>query len=146
MLSDPGSSEVGEPAPQFSVTTTAGTSLDLPTGAPTVMFFMAGWCGTCLPEAAALEQIHQEYGDQVTILGVDADPSDPLDSLRAFIDTAGASYGYVRDGDGTLTRALQVQALDTTIITDSEGTIVYRDAIPTDEATLRLALAEAGLP
>ena len=105
---------------------------------------MAGWCGTCIPEAAALDRVERDLGDRVAILGVDADPSDSLDSLQRFVDTVGARYGFVFDGDGTLTQALGVRSLDTTVVVDAAGRIVFRDAGPTNEATLRDALARAG--
>lgn len=144
-LSSTGGSEVGDQAPQFSATTTAGDRFEIPPGKPAVIFFMAGWCLTCIPEAQALGEIHDEYGDKVSVLGVDADPQDDLELVREFAQEADAEYGFIRDGDGTLTQALKVQALDTTVIIDAEGRIVFRDAVPTDGETLRNALQEAGL-
>lgn len=144
-LSSAGGSSVGEQAPSFVATTTAGASFTFPPGRPAVLFFMAGWCGTCIPEAAALDRVERDLGDRVAILGVDADPSDSLDSLQRFADTVGARYGFVFDGDGTLTQALGVRSLDTTVVVDAAGRIVFRDAAPTSEATLRDALAKAGL-
>jgi hypothetical protein len=44
-----------------------------------------------------------------------------------------------------LSGALAIRALDSTVVVDAGGRIVYRDAVPTDEATLRAALAEAGV-
>jgi hypothetical protein len=38
-----------------------------------------------------------------------------------------------------------VSTVDTTVVLDAAGRIVWRDPGPTDEATLRAALAEAGL-
>lgn len=144
-LSATGGSEVGDQAPQFDATTTAGDRFEVPPGKPAVIFFMAGWCLTCIPEAQALGNIHNEYGDQVAVLGVDADPQDDLALVRQFAQEADVDYGFIRDGDGTLTQALDVRVLDTTVIIDAAGRIVFRDAVPTDEETLREALQEAGL-
>jgi hypothetical protein len=74
------------------------------------------------------------------------DPSEPAATLRGFADRIGARYGYVLDGDGALSRAFGVQAMDTTIVVDAAGRIVYRDAVPTDEATLRAAISKAAQP
>jgi thiol-disulfide isomerase/thioredoxin len=144
-LSAQGGSQSGDQAPQFSAVTTAGTSFTLPSGRPTVVFFMASWCLSCVAEAQALGRLQEEHGDRVTILGVDVDPRDTLPTVRQFAAEAGVDYGFVRDGDGTLTQALDVRALDTTVVTDRNGRIVFRDAVPTDEETLRAALGEAGL-
>ena len=38
-----------------------------------------------------------------------------------------------------------MRALDTTVIIDTGGRVVYRDEVPTDLATLTRALSKAGL-
>ncbi len=144
VLASAGGSAVGDVAPSFEVTTTAGTVFALPAGKPAVLFFMAGWCATCFPEATALEAIQTDLGVRVAILGVSPDPSDSLSAIRDFAGQAGARYGFVHDGDGTLAQALGVRSLDTTVVVDAQGQIVWRDSVPTSEAALRDALAQAG--
>lgn len=145
VLASAGGSAVGDAAPAFEVRTTAGTNFALPAGKPAVLFFMAGWCATCFPEATALENLSEELGDQVAILGVSPDPSDSLAAIRDFAGQAGARYGFVHDGDGTLAQALGVRSLDTTVVVDADGRIVWRDSVPTSESALRDALAQAGV-
>jgi peroxiredoxin len=140
-----GGFEVGDEAPSFSVVTSAGSRFSLPARKPAAVFFMAGWCGTCIPEAEALAAIDKEFGGRVAIVAVSADPTDSPAALRRFAETAGARYGFVHDKDGTLATAFGVRSLDTTVVVDSEGRIVFRDAVPTDQATLRRALSRAGL-
>jgi peroxiredoxin len=144
-LSAQGGRNVGDPAPEFTAPTTNGQDFSLPVDKPAVLFFMAGWCTTCYAEAAALARIEQEYGDDVAILAVSPDPSDNVEALRQFADQVDARYGFVHDKDGALTAALGIQALDTTVVVDADGTIVYRDGVPTSEPALREALAKAGL-
>lgn len=139
-----GGGRVGDNAPQFTTGTTAGTTFALPAGKPAAVFFMAGWCTTCYPEAQALAKIHKDMGDEVAILAVSPDPSDSLDALKKFADAAGAKYGFAHDNDGTLAQAFGVRALDTTVIVDATGKVTFRDGVPTDEATLRAALTKAG--
>lgn len=135
----------GGQAPSLEVATVDGGTFTIPAdGRPTVVFFMAGWCATCIPEAEALAAIHRDLGQQVAILAVDADPQDPLSSLRAFIDRVGdPGYAWAHDPNGAAVTAFQVKALDTTVVIDADGTVVYRDAYPTDEDTLRQAIARA---
>jgi peroxiredoxin len=140
-----GGSRVGEQATSFRATTTTGGQFTLPAGKPAVVFFMAVWCNPQL-EASGLDRIERDRGGQVAVLGVDADPSEPAATLRGFADRIGARYGYVRDSDGALSRAFGVQAMDTTIVVDAAGRIVFRDAVPTDEATLRAAIRKAAQP
>lgn len=138
-------SSKGEMTSPFSATTLDGTNFSHPTGKPTVLFFMAGWCTDCLPEATALDTLERELGEQVAILAVDADPTDPVESLRGFADTVGARYGFAHDPEGSLTGKFGVRSLDTTIVTDAAGRVVFRDAVPTKLSTLRAALERAGV-
>jgi cytochrome c-type biogenesis protein len=126
-------------AAEFTATAIDGSSLAVPKGRPTVLFFMATWCGPDL-EASALDRIER---DQVAVVGVDVDPSEPAADLKAFADKIGARYSYVHDTTGALTKAFAVRAMDTTVVIDASGRIVYRDTIPTNEQTLRGALAKA---
>lgn len=137
---------VGDVLPSLTLTGMDGTTLSVPAGRPTVLFFMAGWCASCLPEGAALARLHDEFGARVLIAAIDVDPDDPPASLAAFARRAGnARYLFAHDQDGQLAGALSVHALDTTIVANGQGRIVYRDAVPTTEAGLRAALARAGL-
>jgi len=136
-----GGSRVGEQATAFRATTMTGGEFTLPAGKPVVLFFMAVWCNPQL-EASALDRIERDLDGRMAVLGVDADPSEPLATLRGFADRIGARYGYVRDGDGALSRAFGVQAMDTTIVVDAAGRIAFRDSVPTDEATLRAAISK----
>lgn len=140
-----GGAEVGSPLPLIEATALDGQAVKLTPGKPTAVFFFAGWCGTCIPEAKALGQLKQELGDKVTVVAVDIDPSDDAKTIDAFLAAAGRpAYPVVHDKTGALTQAYDVRALDVTVIADATGTIVYRDAVPTGEGQLRSALAKAG--
>lgn len=139
-----GTTDVGGQAPAFSVTTLSGATFSFPTGKPTVLFFLAGWCGSCVPEAQALGRIQRDLGDRVAILAVSIDPSETPDTLREFIRAAGSpQYPFAIDAEGTLMRAFNARSLDTTVIAGPTGRIVFRDGIPTGETTLRSAIARA---
>ncbi len=141
-----GSGQVGERLARFSLSSIDGEQVSAPADKPGVVFFMAGWCGSCLPEAEALDQVRQRFGDRVSVLAVSSDPTDSETALRKFRAAAGdAGYPFAWDRDGALARRLAVSALDTTLVYDADGRVVFRDAGPTDAATLRSALAKAGL-
>jgi Redoxin len=141
-LDQPGGWQIGEQAPAVHATTTGGPFI-LPAGKPAILSFAAAWCNPVV-ETSALARIERDFGERVAILGVGVDPSEPLAELRDFAGRLGAGYGFVHDRDGTLAGALRVRALDSTVVVDATGRIVYRDAVPTNEATLRAALAKAG--
>lgn len=80
----------------------------------------------------------------MAVLAVSIDPAKTPGTLREFIRAAGSPrYPFAIDAEQALMRAFNVRSLDTRVIAGPTGRIVYRDGIPTDEATLRAALAGA---
>lgn len=135
----PAAKESGPPAPDFTVPTLKGGTFTLSEqhGKPVILFAMAYWCGTCVPEAQALAQLHQKYGERVSIIALDVDPSSTPESLQQFRDWVGQpDYVWAFDRDNRVVEAYQIRALDTTFIIDQAGGIVYTDAYPTPYQTL----------
>lgn len=133
----------GEAAPDFSVPTLDGGTFSLADqrGKPAVIFIMAYWCPTCIPEAQALEKIHREYGDKVSILALDVDPSSSPDKLQGFVEWAGnPGYAFGFDKDNTVVQKYKIRSLDETFIIDADGNIVYHDSYPTSYDKLKAQL------
>jgi len=107
-----------------------------------IVFFMAYWCGTCVPEARALGRLYQEYGaDRLSIVAVDVDPNSTPESLRVFADMAGnPGYTWAFDTGNQVLKTYQVRSLDTTVIINPAGEIVYRDGFPTPYDVLKKEL------
>ena len=134
---------LGEIAPDFTVSTLDGGSYTLSAnrGKPSIVFFMAYWCGTCIPEGQALTRLHSEFGDRLNIVSIDIDPSSTPDALNQFKQAAGnGDYTWAFDLDQKVTGTYQVRALDTTYVLDADGHIVYLDQFPTSYNTLKEAL------
>lgn len=110
----------------------------------TVVFFMAAWCPTCGPEAVALRDLHEQYGDQgLTILILDVDQDETEEDLARFREQTGSGeHLWAMDRDFGVARALEVNTLDATVVIDQRGRIAYRDGSPTDYGTLA-AVVEA---
>ena len=109
-------------------------------GRPVILFFMAAWCSPCAYEARALARLYAEYGDRgLEVLAVDIDPSEGEADLKRFREWAvpQAGYRWALDPEGALVRAFKVRALDTTVVIDPEGRIVYRDEVSTPYETLK---------
>ncbi len=133
----------GEVAPDFTVPTLGGGAFSLAAqrGKPTVIFIMAYWCGTCIPEAQALARLHQEYGDRLSILALDVDPSSTPEALAQFKAAVGdPDYAWGFDVGQEVAKAYKVFSLDTTIIIDANGVVVYRDNFPTPYENLKEVL------
>lgn len=129
----------GEPAPLVALNE-SDIYIPHPDAQATVIFSMAYWCGNCVPEARALAQLQQEYGDQLQVVVVDIDPTSTPERLQEFIfaSTLGTDHLiWAMDRDGSFSRSYSIRALDTTIILDRDGKEIYRDTYPTPYDTLR---------
>lgn len=132
-------SGAGSASAALSVKTISGTTFSLPAGKPTMLFFMTGEFASCI------DAIERQYGDRLAVLAVDMDPGATTAAVRAFAEAAGSPrYSFARDPDGRMVGAFAVRALDTVVITDASGTVVYQ-AVSPDQASLRTALGKAGV-
>ncbi len=132
--------------PDFTVPALGGGEFNLAAhrGSPVVLYFMAYWCGSCLPEAKALGRVHERYRDRVTIVALDVDPSSTPQLLQRFRSLAGdPGYVWAFDQANRVSIAYGVRALESTIITDSRGTIGYRDARSTPYKVLEREVRKA---
>lgn len=134
----------GQVAPDFSVPTLEGDTFRFSDhqGKPRIVFIMAYWCGTCIPEARALARIKQEYGEQVSILSLDVDPSSTREALSQFKGAVGdPDYAWGFDTVQKVFQMYKVHSLDATIIIDAAGRVVYRDNAPTPYEKLKEVIA-----
>ena len=132
--------EVGDIAPDFRVPTLDGKTFVLSEnqGKPTIILFMAYWCSNCVPEARALAKLKNEYGDQINIIALDIDASSTAEGLEQFKQAAdNGMYVWAFDPAFEVASSYQVNALDTTLILDAKGVIVYRDQVPSAYDTLK---------
>ncbi len=121
-------------AASVKIETLDGEEFDLAEkrGEVVALYFIAGWCSTCIPEAQAWSELYPAYRDKgVELLLVSADPNDTPQTIERFWRAAGIDPLPVAvDGTGEITRALSVSALDSTIIIDREGKVAYREKRP----------------
>jgi len=111
---------------------------------PTVLTFIALWCGVCEEEIAELEKLQQAHAGQFNFILVDVDPAqDSPPQLRAFADAhQNGDFFFVFDGDNAIVGAFGVQALQTTFVIDTEGMVVYMDEAVSLQAELGQVLAK----
>ncbi|MEX2210373.1 MAG: TlpA disulfide reductase family protein [Gaiellaceae bacterium] len=140
-----GSGDVGAQLSTYVLVSIDGEKVKVPAGKPGALFFMAGWCYSCVAEAVALDKLERRHGERISVLAISPDPTDTPASLTRFRQEVGARYPYAWDKQGTLARALGVRALDTTVIYDARGKVVFRDAVPSDLQTLEAAFRKAGV-
>jgi thiol-disulfide isomerase/thioredoxin len=111
---------------------------------PTLIYFMASWCATCVPEARAIAQLQSEIGQQANFVVLDIDPGDTLNDLEHFWKAVGSPGNiWALDKDGRVTTAYNVTSLDTTIII-AGGKEVARTVGGRSASQLKAMLANAG--
>lgn len=96
------SNEVGQKAPQFTLTDFNGNQVSLSSfqGKPVVITFWGTWCLSCLKNLTTLESVKQEYQDKVAFIGIHR--SDKESTKRAFLllKKLTTTYPQVMDTNG----------------------------------------------
>jgi peroxiredoxin len=118
----------GDLLPDVETLALDGTAVPLRslTGKPLVLNF---WYSTCLPcrkEMPAFQQVHEELGASVRIVGIN--PLDSAGRAQDFADEVGVMYQLLRDPDGRATAGLGVARFPTTVFVTADGTVL--DAAP----------------
>ena len=100
------------------------TDLSTLTG-PLVVNLFASWCGPCEAEMPILEDFHDQYGDQVELIGIDhKDPN--RGAAENLVEETGVTYRLLDDSRGDLDAAPPFPAtrgLPFLAFVDAEGTV-----------------------
>ena len=118
--------QIGDPAPDFTVTLLGGSdlaSIDLQ-GRVVVINFWASWCAPCRNEAPELQSAWEAYQDKgVTFVGITY--QDAKNASQRFVDTFGLTYPNGVDEKGQISRAYGITGIPETFIIDREGNIAW---------------------
>lgn len=120
---------VGKQAPDFNLTTLDGNKFKLADmkRKTIILFGMAGWCATCIPEGRILTKIRQEYSDKgVEIIGVAFTKGDNEEFLKEFTQLGTINIPLALDTDNVASK-YQLVRLETTYIIDKDGIIIFKD-------------------
>lgn len=121
--------EVGQMAPDFTVTTTDGKTFKLSDfrGKVVMLQFTASWCGVCREEMPHIEsEIWQPLKDkEFVLIGLDRD--EPKDVVAAFAKKIGITYPLAPDPQSKVfcKYALKNAGVTRNVIVDKDGKIVY---------------------
>jgi thiol-disulfide isomerase/thioredoxin len=107
---------------------------------PLVINFYASWCGPCVTEMPAFEQVHQDVGDRVTIIGVAYQDSD--DDARATVERTGVTYPTFGDSGQDAVTYFGGISMPTSVFIDADGDVVDVRSRALDADELRSALED----
>jgi thiol-disulfide isomerase/thioredoxin len=140
----------------FSLKTLDGKQVSLESfkGKPLVLWFMAAWCPSCLGQAGAIKQVSSEYGNKINVLVIDlwapqnigqsaqGFNAESVNDLQAFIAKNGSPrWNAALDTDGVTIR-YGITQVDSTIVVDGNGNIVFTNLGPSGYQPLKDALAK----
>ena len=106
---------------------------------PLILNLWASYCEPCRKELPILQQVHEQAGDQLTVLGVDYEDAKPFQALQLATES-GVTYASVADLDAVTATELQVVALPQTVFVDEFGSVVatHRGEISSFEQAAQL--------
>ncbi len=135
----------GPPAPDFDLPDLDGGRVRLAdySGRVVLVDFWATWCGPCRLQAQILEELYKEVkGPSVEFLAISL--GEPDDIVREFVEKSPFPYPVAIDTEEVLGVSLQVYALPTVMVIDTQARITYLRPGLSDAETLRQVLFESG--
>ncbi len=129
----------GNSVERIETASVTGEAVTVPSTRPTVLYFMASWCYTCVPQAKAMKELEQEYAGKADFVAVDVTPENTKIEVDEFRKLAGnPGHPYVIDKTGQLTKKYGITSLDSTVVIASDGKVLGRaDARPMKADALR---------
>lgn len=128
-LSETSIAQVGDFAPNFSLTTVDGTQFTLPAAGDVVLInFFATWCGPCQMELPHIEQIwstnrqHEHF--RLLVIGRE----ESTDSVRQYRDKKGFSFPIAADPDRAVYSLFAKESIPRTLVVAADGRVVYSKA------------------
>lgn len=137
----------GSEAPDFSAKLNNGETFTLSEkeGQVILLNFWATWCNNCVKEMPAIEKLYEEYGDQITIVGVNV--GEDKDTVNTFIESKNYSFPVAYDTESNISNLYPSAGIPYTVIIGKDGIVTetFLGAKDADSqyTALRRALKEA---
>jgi peroxiredoxin len=119
--------QVGDSAPDFSITTDKGLVLSSASfkGRVLVLNFWATWCAPCVEEIPSLDQFQQRVADSgVVVLAVSVDRNQKL--YDRFLKRFPVSFQTARDPEANISADYGTYKYPETYVIDRDGKVVQK--------------------
>lgn len=118
----------GDTAPAYGAVSLAGDSVDLSDfrGTPVVLNLWATWCVPCREEMPELQELHEAYGDQLTVVGVSIDHGQAGEEISSFLEEVGVGFLILHDPTERVTRRFTTVGVPETFLIGADGVVLKR--------------------
>jgi peroxiredoxin len=117
----------GAKAPDFQLPDLYGETLALSDvkGKKVVLNFWATWCPPCRVEMPDMQELSENYPDELVILAVNQINSEArgTETVKSFVQDFGLTFPILIDEGGEVASMYRVRSLPTSYLIDSEGII-----------------------
>ena len=120
--------------PNIQVQTLNGQSINIrslrESGKPMLISFWATWCKPCIKELDAINEVLEDWQDEVdfNVVAISVDDTRSLSRVRPFVNGRGWEIPVYLDQNADLKRALGVNNIPHVLIVDAAGKIVWQHA------------------
>lgn len=135
--------EIGQKAPDFSITSIDGETLTLSGFKDKIVVVTSGaaWCPTCIIENKNFQPVYEETKDKgVEFITVDIDPADTPEAVLKFQETYAPWHNVHVDSAWQMINDYGFWRFEITYIIDGDGVIQFADIGITSEDKLRKEL------
>jgi peroxiredoxin len=118
--------DVGQPAPEFALTSVDGGTVRLSEhrGRVVLLNFWATWCAPCRAEMPDLQRTYQAYRDRgFEVLAIDV--QEAASDVQPFLAELSLTFPALLDQDAAVSRLYLARGLPSSFLVDRQGTVRY---------------------
>ena len=120
-------SYLGNPLPDFTVTTITGDTFTLSEALKTkkavLVNLWATWCPPCEMEFPFMEEAYEQYKDRVEIIALSVETADTQEMLTQYAEAHGMTFPVASDSKVGLGRIFANSGIPTTLLVDRFGNV-----------------------